>query len=144
MNSKNVTCGANRASLAEGGSGICSRSIQSGETSIEVPLKRENRFTSTWGFACDDRELSSTPRSGDGGLFHDVCAATPGTRNPNRTILTIPHRVISTVLVSVAITWDNTMDRWPISGKTEAYRKLQIEAVPVKLLHRDPTSSGTP
>jgi len=104
MNSKNVTCGANGASLGEGGSGICSRSIQSGETSIDAPLKRENRLNSTCGFACDDRGLCSVPRSGDGGLCRDICAATPGTKNPNRTILTIPPSLIRTILVSFAIT----------------------------------------
>src|SRR6266436_9705904 len=104
MNSKNVTCGANGASLGEGGNGICSRSIQSGETSIDAPLKRENRFNSTWGFACDNRGLCSAPRSGDGGVCHDICAATPGTTNPNRTVLTIPPSLIRTILVSFAIT----------------------------------------
>jgi len=103
MNSKNVTCGANRASLGEGGKGICSRSIQSEETLIDAPVKRENRFKSTCGFACDDRELCSVPRSGDGGLCHDICAATPGVRNPNRTIPTMPS-LISTFLLSFAIT----------------------------------------
>src|SRR5258708_2929414 len=104
MNSKNVTCGENGARLGEAAGGICSRRIKSGETSIDAPPKRENRFTPTCDFACDDRGLCSIPRSGDGGLCLDICAATPGTRNPNRTILTILPRLIRTILVSFAIT----------------------------------------
>jgi len=104
MNSKNITCGANGASLGEGGSGICSRSTQSRETSTEIPLKRENRFNSTWGCICDDRELCLAPRSGDAGVCCDICAASPGAMNPNRIILTILPRFITTTLVSFAVT----------------------------------------
>jgi hypothetical protein len=99
-NSRNVTCGANGASLGEGGSGICSRSTQSGATSIDVPLNREKRFNSA-GRACEDRELCSAPSASDGGLSGGTCAAAPDTRDPSRVILTIPSSVIRTILVLI-------------------------------------------
>jgi hypothetical protein len=104
VNSRNVTGGAKRASLGEGGSGICSRSIQSGETSIDTPLASENLRDCAFGCACADRELCSAPRAGDGGPCRDICAVTPGTRNPNRTILAIPLRVIHITFVSFTTT----------------------------------------
>ena len=76
--------------------------IQSGATSIDVPFKREKRFNSICDCPCEDRELCSVPSASDGGLCGDTCAPTPGTKNPNRAILTIPSSVIRTILMSFA------------------------------------------
>jgi len=80
---------------------------------MDAPLGSENRRNFTCDCACDDPEVCSagcgpancatnvplwrTARlgSGDVGLGCDTCAATPGTMNPKRIILTIPPAFMS-------------------------------------------------